>query len=92
MFSPKGCGDIWTRAILTRRNGEQILSMIRTTGSGLLLAGVGTHLSVMVMVGFAFGFGLDYLIDTTPVFMLIFGILGFVGGILRAIELLNRFK
>lgn len=80
------------RAILTRRNGKQILEMIKTTGSGLVLAGVGTHLAAMVIVGFALGFGLDYLLDTQPVFMLIFGILGFVGGILRAIDLLNRFK
>jgi len=66
--------------------------MIKTTGPGLLLAGMGTHLAAMVIVGFALGFGLDYLIDTAPVFMMIFGILGFVGGILRAIEMLNRFK
>jgi len=66
--------------------------MMKTTGSGLLLAGVGTHLAAMVIVGFALGFGLDYLIDTKPVFMLIFGILGFVGGILRACEMINRFK
>lgn len=66
--------------------------MIKTTGPGLLLAGMGTHLAAMVIVGFALGFGLDYLIDTAPVFMMIFGILGFVGGILRAIEMLSRFK
>jgi len=66
--------------------------IIKNTGPGLLLAGVGTHLAAMVIVGFALGFGLDYLIDTKPVFMLIFGILGFIGGIMRAIELLNRFK
>ena len=66
--------------------------MIKIKGPGILLAGVGTHLAAMVIVGFALGFGLDYLIDTQPVFMLIFGILGFVGGILRAIDLLNRFK
>ena len=53
---------------------------------------MGTHLAAMVIVGFALGFGLDYLIDTAPVFMMIFGILGFVGGILRAIEMLSRFK
>lgn len=66
--------------------------MIKTTGSGLLLAGMGTHLAAMVIVGFALGFGLDYLIDTAPIFMMIFGILGFVGGILRAIEMLSRFN
>lgn len=58
----------------------------------MLLAGMGTHLAAMVIVGFALGFGLDYLIDTAPIFMMIFGILGFVGGILRAIEMLSRFN
>ncbi len=66
--------------------------MVKTKGPGLVLAGVGTHLAAMVIVGFALGLGLDYLLGTMPIFMLVFGILGFAGGILRAIDLLNRFE
>jgi ATP synthase protein I len=60
-------------------------------GAGMLLIGVGTHLTSMIAAGFILGYGLDYLIDTRPVFMLLFGVLGFVGGILKAYKLLIRF-
>jgi len=59
-------------------------------GAGLLLIGVGTHLSSMTAVGFLLGYGADYLLDTTPIFMLLLGILGFVGGVLKAHKMLTR--
>jgi len=65
--------------------------MDKNKGPGLLLIGVGTNLTAMIAAGFALGYGLDYLIDTTPLFMVLFGILGFVGGIIRAYEMLVRF-
>lgn len=58
---------------------------------GLLMIGVGTHLTSMIAAGFILGFGLDYLMETTPVFMMLFGVLGFVGGIIKACEMLRRF-
>ncbi len=57
---------------------------------GLLLIGVGTNLTSMIVAGFALGYGLDHLIETTPLFMILFGILGFVGGIIRAYEMLAK--
>ncbi|ALP54263.1 hypothetical protein Tel_14545 [Candidatus Tenderia electrophaga] len=65
--------------------------MQNNKGAGLLLIGVGTHLTAMIAAGFILGYGLDYLIDTTPLFMVLFGILGFVGGILKAYQMLIRF-
>ena len=56
----------------------------------LLLIGVGTHLTAMIAAGFLLGFGLDHLIDTKPVFMMLFGILGFIGGLIRACQLTAR--
>ncbi len=65
--------------------------MDKNKGPGLLLIGVGTNLTSMIVAGFGLGYGLDYLIDTTPLFMVLFGILGFVGGIIKAYEMLARF-
>lgn len=63
--------------------------MSKSKGSGMLLIGVGTHLAAMVITGFAMGYGLDAWLDVRPVFMMLFGGLGFVGGILKAHKLLG---
>lgn len=55
-----------------------------------VLVGVGTHLAAMVVTGFILGYGVDSWLETRPVFMMIFGALGFVGGILKAYKLLIR--
>ncbi len=60
-------------------------------GAGLLMIGVGTHLSAMTVVGFLLGYGADQLLDMTPVFMLLFGALGFVGGTIKAHKMLIRY-
>ena len=59
--------------------------------ANLLLIGVGTHLTSMIAAGFILGYGADVWLGTTPICMLIFGILGFVGGILKAYQMLTRF-
>lgn len=59
-------------------------------GAGWVLIGVGTHLSAMVITGFALGYGLDVWLSTKPIFMLLLGGLGFVGGILKAHKLLSK--
>ena len=61
----------------------------KNKGPGLLLISVGTMLSSMVIAGFLLGYGLDVWLDTKPIFMLIFGVMGFVGGILKVYKLLN---
>lgn len=58
-------------------------------GPGLLLISVGTMLTSMVVSGFLLGYGLDVWLDTRPIFMLVLGVLGFVGGILKVYRLLS---
>ena len=56
---------------------------------GLLLIGVGTMFAAMVLSGFLLGYWTDVWLDTNPLFMLLFGGLGLVGGILRVHRLLT---
>ena len=58
-------------------------------GPGLLLIGVGTILSSTVVAGFLLGFLTDRWLETQPIFFLAFGVLGFVGGILKVYKLLT---
>ena len=53
-----------------------------------ILIGVGTILSSMVLSGFLLGYLVDGWLDTKPVFMLLFAVLGFVGGAIRVYKLL----
>ncbi len=57
---------------------------------GLLLIGAGTMLTSMVVSGFVLGYVTDLWLDSQPLFMLLFGGLGFVGGILKVYRLLTR--
>ncbi|MFW5450336.1 MAG: AtpZ/AtpI family protein [Methylophagaceae bacterium] len=59
-------------------------------GALWILIGVGTQLSASVISGFVLGFGTDVLFDTKPIFMMAFGMLGFVGGLIRAYQLLSK--
>jgi ATP synthase protein I len=63
--------------------------MSKSKGTGMILIGVGSHLAAMVITGFALGYGVDAWLDTRPVFMMLLGGLGFVGGILKAHKLLS---
>lgn len=54
----------------------------------LLLVGVGSMLTSIVVSGFLLGYAVDAWIDTKPVFMLLLGGLGFVGGFLKVYKLL----
>jgi len=57
--------------------------------TGILLIGVGTMLTSMAVAGFGLGFFVDYWLDSQPVFMLIFGGLGLVGGIIKVHKVLS---
>lgn len=59
-------------------------------GALWILIGVGTQLSAMVISGFIIGFGIDVFFDTKPIFMILLGILGFVGGLIKTYQLLSR--
>lgn len=63
--------------------------MHKSKGTGMILIGVGTHLAAMVITGFALGYGVDVWLNTSPIFMMLLGGLGFVGGILKAHKLLS---
>lgn len=56
---------------------------------GLLLIGVGSMLTSMVVAGFLLGYFTDRWLDTQPIFLLIFGALGLVGGMLKVYRILT---
>ena len=56
--------------------------------SRIALVGVGTVFASMILSGLLLGYLLDGWLDTRPIFMLIFAILGFVGGVLKVHKLL----
>ena len=58
-------------------------------GPGLLFVSVGTMLSSMVISGFLLGYLLDTWLETQPIFMLLLGAMGVVGGFLKVYRLLN---
>ncbi|HLA74286.1 MAG TPA: AtpZ/AtpI family protein [Gammaproteobacteria bacterium] len=64
--------------------------MKKPGGSSLLLLGVGTMLTSMVISGALLGYGLDAWLNTRPLFMLILGCLGFVGGMIKVYKMLSR--
>ncbi|MBN2871596.1 MAG: AtpZ/AtpI family protein [Halothiobacillaceae bacterium] len=51
---------------------------------GLLQVGAGNMFASSVIAGLVIGFGLDAWLDTAPIFMLVVGALGFVGGMRNA--------
>lgn len=64
--------------------------MPQSKGAGLLLIGVGTILSSMIVAGFVLGYVVDSWLDSRPIFMLVFAGLGAVGGFLKVYKLLSR--
>lgn len=63
--------------------------MKKTKRPGLLLIGVGNILASTVIAGFLLGYLTDMWLETQPIFFLLFGILGFVGGILKVYRMLT---
>jgi len=55
-----------------------------------ILMGVGTMLTSMLASGFLLGYFVDVWLDSRPIFMLLFGGLGFVGGLLKVYKILSR--
>ncbi|MCF6217560.1 MAG: AtpZ/AtpI family protein [Gammaproteobacteria bacterium] len=56
----------------------------------LLMLGVGTILTSMVVSGLILGFIVDWWLETTPIFMMLFLLLGFVGGMLKVYKMLTH--
>lgn len=66
------------------------MPMKQPPNTGLLLIGVGTMLTSMIVAGFLLGYAVDTWADTRPIFMLLFGALGLIGGFLKVLKLLLR--
>lgn len=54
------------------------------------MLGVGTMLTSMAIAGLLLGYLTDRWLDSQPLFMLVFGGLGFVGGFLKVYKLMSR--
>lgn len=74
--------------MMSGRN-EQFKQSPKQKRPGLLLISVGTMLSSIVVAGFLLGYWTDSWLETSPIFMISFGALGFVGGILKVYRLLT---
>lgn len=55
-----------------------------------LLMGAGSVFTSMVVAGFLVGYVFDELFDTKPLFMLVCGVMGFVGGAMNVHKLLGK--
>lgn len=55
-----------------------------------LLLSAGSMFTSMIVAGFIVGYVFDQLFDTTPLFLLGCGVLGFIGGILNVHKLLAK--
>ncbi len=62
--------------------------MYQSRGGDIVLVGAGTILTSMIAAGFLLGYAVDVWLGTLPVFMLMFGALGLVGGCIRLRKLL----
>lgn len=63
-------------------------AMKQRKSRSLLLVGVGSMLTSMVVSGFLLGYFVDAWMETQPIFMMLLGALGFVGGIIKVYKLL----
>jgi ATP synthase protein I len=63
--------------------------MKKNKGPGLLLISVGSMLTSMIAAGFILGYFVDRWLNTQPIFLMSFGVLGFIGGILKVYRILN---
>lgn len=55
-----------------------------------LLIGAGSMFTSMIVAGFLVGYAFDQLFDTTPIFLLCCGVMGFIGGIMKVHKLLEK--
>ena len=63
--------------------------MKKTKGPGLLLIGVGSVMTSMIVAGFILGYLADMWLNTQPIFLISFGALGLIGGFLKVYRLLS---
>lgn len=57
--------------------------------TGLLHIGAGNMFASMILSGFIIGYFIDQWLDKSPIFMLVFAVIGFVGGMIRVHEMIS---
>ena len=55
-----------------------------------LLMGAGSMFTATIVAGFLVGYVLDMIFETTPIFMMICGVMGFIGGIQKVQKLSSK--
>ncbi|WFE69426.1 AtpZ/AtpI family protein [Thiomicrospira sp. R3] len=55
-----------------------------------LMIGSGQMYASMIISGFIVGYFIDYLVGTTPIFMLLCGLLGIIGGTLKVQRMMSQ--
>lgn len=55
-----------------------------------LLMSAGSIFTSMIVAGFLVGYAIDQLFETTPIFLLLCGLLGFIGGGQKVMKLSSR--
>lgn len=61
-------------------------------GMNFLLIGSGQMFTSMVIAGFIVGYTFDYFLGTTPIFMMLCGLLGLIGGSQKVHRILMRME
>jgi ATP synthase protein I len=70
-------------------NGSIIMKEEKSKTIGLLHIGAGNMFASMILSGFIIGYFVDQWLDKTPIFMLIFAVIGFIGGMIRVHEMIS---
>ena len=55
-----------------------------------LLMGAGSMFTATIVAGFLVGYVIDLLLETTPIFMMVCGVMGFIGGIQKVMKLSSK--
>jgi ATP synthase protein I len=69
---------------------EETSSSKQKPALNFLLMGAGSVFTSMIVAGFLVGYVFDQLFNTTPLFLLACGVLGFIGGIMKIHKLLGK--
>ena len=78
------------RTLYSAVNFLGVSGVTKSNRTGLVLVGAGTMLTSMVVAGFLLGYAVDTWLQSRPVFMLICGGLGAIGGFMKVSRLLSR--
>jgi len=75
---------------LNSNNKESKKTQAPSPALNYLLLSAGSIFTSMLIAGFLVGYAIDQLFDTTPIFMLLCALLGFIGGIQKVHKLSSK--